>query len=334
MAVEEVQAQPGPQTTFVFKGRLLRDRETALDTLLSRFHPYGYTPLIRRQRGQDVVAAVEGIVAPGRPRLWINVVLLLATIFTTTLAGAMLVGANPLRNPLSLAQGLPFAFTLLLILGVHELGHYFMGRWHGVQVTLPYFIPIPLGLGTFGAFIQIRSPLRNRRTLFDIGFAGPLAGLVVALPLFVLGLLLSPVVPGWAANPLGKSLLIEVLVELLRPHAAGYAVSLHPVAVAAYVGILITGFNLLPAGQLDGGHVAYAAFGPAARALSLATLAALLLLGAFVWRGWLIWALLVLLMGMRYASPLDDVTPLDPARKLIGLGAVLLFALTFVPQPF
>ena len=247
IAVRNVSMQGGAQPAITFSGRLLRDAETALAMLMARFRVHGYTPLIRRRGQDDVVVAVEGVVTPSRSRLWVNLVLLVATILTTTLAGAMLAGANLLRDPLSIVRGLPFAFTLLLILGAHELGHYFMGRWHGVQVTLPYFIPVPLGLGTFGAFIQMRSPIRNRGALFDVGFAGPLVGFVVALPLLIIGLLLSPLVRvGAFGGVLGKSLLIEWLIDLLKPHGPGYAVQLHPIALAAYFGILITGINLLP----------------------------------------------------------------------------------------
>jgi membrane-associated protease RseP (regulator of RpoE activity) len=335
LAVSEVRSQGGPRSAITFSGRLLRDAESALATLMSRFHAHGYTPLIRRNGKQDVVVAVKGVFAPGRSRPWINLLLLVATIFTTTLAGALLQGVNLLRNPLDLVAGLPFALTLLLILGTHELGHYFMGRWHGVQVSLPYFIPVPLGLGTFGAFIQMKSPVRNRQALFDVGFAGPIAGFVVALPLLVFGLLLSDVVPASRTGmDLGSSLVVGFLSDLLRPHGPGSAVALHPVAVAAYFGILITGFNLLPAGQLDGGHVAYAVLGSAARPVAVLTLIAMVIMGAMLWSGWYIWALLVLFTGLRHAAPLNDVTPLDMPRRLIGLGAILLFVLTFIPKPF
>lgn len=333
--VSEIQAEEGPQPTIAFTGRLLRDAESALSTLLHRFGPLGYTPLIRRRGQQDVVVAVEGVIAPSRSRPLVNLLLLLATIATTTFAGSMLAGADLLRHPLAIVRGLPYALTLLLILGTHELGHYLMGRWHGTQVTLPYFIPVPFGLGTFGAFIQMRSPIRNRRALFDVGFAGPIAGFAVALPLFIVGLLLSSVVPAYQSGIiLGKSLLMKFLLDLIQPHGPGYVVALHPIAIAAYFGFLVTGFNLLPAGQLDGGHIAYAMLGPAARPLAILTFLVMILLGALFWMGWFFWAALIFVMGLRHPMPLNDVTPLDPARQLIGLGALLLFILTFVPAPF
>jgi membrane-associated protease RseP (regulator of RpoE activity) len=210
-------------------------------------------------------------------------VLLIATIFTTLLAGAGIAGVNvypALRAawasgnfaqvlPL-LYAGLPFAGTLLFILGVHEMGHYVAARRHGVQVTLPFFIPVPLigSLGTFGAFIQLKSPVENRKALFDVGVAGPLAGFVVAVPLMVIGLLQSEVVRRTGANTFGSSLFLQALANIFAPHAANQAIALSPMAIAAWFGLLITGLNLLPMGQLDGGHIAYAVLGRAARPLA------------------------------------------------------------------
>jgi membrane-associated protease RseP (regulator of RpoE activity) len=332
MAVEEVRYQAGKEPAIFFKGRLLCDAEVALDRLLGRFELLGYTPLIRRQGDQDLVIAYAEVFGPTKSRLWVPVVLFLATVATTTLVGAGIAGANLLRNPLSILQGVPFAATLLLILGIHELGHYAMGRWHGVQVSLPYFIPVPLGLGTFGAFIQMKSPMRDRTSLFDIGLAGPVAGFMVALPLLVVGLMLSEVRVG--TGTMGRSLLTHMLINLLQPHGPGFAVQLHPVAIAAYFGILLTGFNLLPAGQLDGGHIAYAALGRAARPLALFTLVTMVLLGIFMWQGWLLWAAFVFFTGLRHPSPLNDITPIDAPRRALALAAVLLLAVTFIPVPF
>jgi membrane-associated protease RseP (regulator of RpoE activity) len=309
-----------------------------LPILEERFAASGCVPLIRRRGQEDLVVAVQHETATSKPRVWINLLLLAATFVTVTAAGAELAGWDVWRNPATIVEGLPFSLTLLLILATHELGHYFMGRWHRVQVSLPYFIPIPGSLlGTFGAFIQMRGPIRSRQQLFDVGFAGPLAGFAVALPLFILGLLWSEVtrVPfGMRYVGLGDSLLTALLKELLQPVGAGQALQWHPVAIAAYFGILLTGVNLLPAGQLDGGHIAYALFGRAARAVAVVTLVILVLMGMLVWNGWYVWAGFVFLTGLRHPTPLDDVTPLDRGRLLVGVGAFVLFVLTLIPAPF
>ncbi len=335
-AVDEVSTQNGQDPALLFSGRLLTDADTALDVLEPRFAARGFTPMFKQSSEGTVLIAVPGVLRGGRTRLWLHLVLLLATIVTTTLAGATLAGARPLQDPASILLGIPFSLTLMTILTAHELGHYFMGKWHRVQVSLPYFIPVPFSLGTFGAFIQMRSPIRNRRALFDVGFAGPIAGFVVALAFLILGLLLTDVLPSSRAFrlPLGDSLLTGLLTDLLRPQDSAVILNRNPVALAAYFGILLTGINLLPAGQLDGGHIAYALFGRSARPLGLATVATLFLMGLLFWQGWFLWAGLIFFTGLRHASPLNDVTPIDRGRWLIAAGVLVIFALTFIPQPF
>jgi membrane-associated protease RseP (regulator of RpoE activity) len=331
----------------LFAGRLLSDAESVYGALRERFRGLGYTALLRREGPTDIVVAQRGVFPAARFNPLINLALLAVTFLTTLLAGAGFAGVNPLpglKLALSagrwselgpaLAAGLPFALTLLLILGVHEMGHYIAARRHGVQVTLPYFIPVPFGLGTFGAFIQLKSPVENRRALFDVGLAGPLAGFVVALPLMVLGLLQSQIVPRAAGGTLGASLLIHWLVDWLAPHGAQQAVALSPIAIAAWFGLLVTAFNLLPMGQLDGGHIAYAVLGKAARPLAYAACAVLLVLGLTTWSGWLVWALFALFTGLAHAAPLNDITPLDGGRKFIGLLTLALFLLLITPRPF
>ena len=332
--VQEVQIEREPPFAIVFTGRLLCDAATALPILEQRFAASGCVPLIRKRGHEDVVVAVEHQTAQAKSRSWLSAVLFAATLVTTTAAGATLAGANLWRHPLEIVSGLPFSLTLLIILATHEMGHYTMGKWHGVQVSLPYFIPIPFSLlGTFGAFIRMSGPIRNRQQLFDVGFAGPLAGLVVAVPLFVLGLLWSDA-SSVLLPPLGDSALTAFLKELLHPALPGRALTWHPVALAAYFGILLTGVNLLPAGQLDGGHIAYALFGKAARPVAIATLVGLVLMGWFLWPGWYVWAIFIFLTGLRHPTPLDDVTHLDRGRIAIGVGALVIFALTLIPAPF
>lgn len=267
---------------------------------------------------------------------WLNLFLFFATLFSTMLVGTLMGNSLFPRQIPALIAGFLFAATLLLILGVHELGHYFLARLHGVDVSLPYFIPVPFGLGTFGAFIRLRSPVQNRRALFDVGLAGPLAGLAVALPLFIVGLLLAPTQrhPSLYGDGLLMTGLIW-LVEWLRGLPPGHHLMLHPVSFAAYIGLFITAVNLLPAGQLDGGHVAYALLRQ--RSLLLAILAVLFLslLGlATGWTSWYLWAALILFFGLRHPPTLDDSQPLTHSRRALGLMAFLLLLLLFGANPF
>ena len=239
----------------------------------------------------------------------------------------------------NIASGLPFALALLSILGVHELGHYVAARAHGVVATLPYFIPMPFGgLGTLGAFISLKSPLKNRKVLFDIGLAGPVAGFLVAMPLLLAGLWLSQPVPsfmpGLTLRNAGSSLLVDWMVSVFYPLPAGRTLAMHPIFFAAWFGLLITGINLLPIGQLDGGHIAYALFGRRAHSLALVTFVLLLIAGTFLSYNWYVWAFFVLLGGLRHPAPLNNVTPLDPKRKLVGWLSILLFFLIIIPTPF
>ncbi len=328
-----VESQQSAAITFV--GALQQDADAAFRVLKQRFSRRGYTPMLRRQNGQDIVVAVPGVTRPlASSRPIVHLVLLLATVLTTMAMGAVIAGVNPLRGLRELGRGAAFALGLLSILGVHELGHYFVARRHGVAVTLPYFIPVPFGLGTFGAFIQLRSPVENRRVLFDVGIAGPLAGALAAVPLFVIGLIQSRVVVDPGYDKLSASLLVESLVQLVRPHPDGYAVLLHPLALAAWFGLLVTGINLLPAGQLDGGHIAYAVLGVRARWMTAGILLLLVVMGGLYWPGWYVWALFVALTGRDHPAPLDDITTLDGARRLWALLGLGMLAITFTPAPF
>jgi membrane-associated protease RseP (regulator of RpoE activity) len=334
--------------SVVFIGRLLNSAEDAYNILKDRFQRLGYTALLRREKnGNDVVIAQRGVIPFTRSNPLINAALLFITILTTMFAGASFAQVNLLRvipNAITngnwaalmsaLASGVPFAITLLLILGVHEMGHYIVGRLHGVNVTLPYFIPVPFGLGTMGAFIQLKSPVENRKALFDVGLAGPVAGFIVALPLMIVGLFMSEVVFAGDVGRLGSSLLLRWLIDLIHPRTAGYAVALHPVAIAAWFGILITGINLLPMGQLDGGHVAYAVLGKAAHTLAFIAFGTMIIAGFTVWSGWFTWAFFAIITGLRHSSPLNDITPLDPVRKLIGFATLIWFLLIITPRPF
>ncbi len=332
----------------LFVGKLLNEAEPVYTALRERFRRLGYTALLRREGDSDIVVAQKGVSPIARLNPAINVVLLGLTLLTTLFVGAGFAGVNALPvlraiartgdlGPLIalLTAGAPFALTLLFILGVHEMGHYVAARLHGVQVTLPYFIPVPFGLGTFGAFIQLKSPVENRKALFDVGLAGPLAGFIVAVPLMIFGLTQSQVIPLTSSDgQMGASLLVNWLVEVFAPHAAHQALALHPIAIAAWFGLLVTGLNLLPMGQLDGGHIIYALLGKAARPLAWATFIGLGVLGLTVWSGWLTWAFFALLTSLNHAEPLNDVTPLDGVRRWVGLLTVGLFVIIITPKPF
>ncbi len=340
--VEDVTADYPQAGAVRFRGRLMVPTSEAYSRLNERLAPYRLQPVMRRSDSQDVLLLLPLHLTTGTKtgRPWVNLVLFLATVVTVLMAGVQQSTGDLVADILS---GWPFAVGLLGILLTHEFGHYFAARYHGVAATLPYFIPMPLSiLGTFGAVINIRAPMRNRRVLLDIGAAGPLSGLVVALPVLLIGLALSTVEPlagqCTSANPClleGNSLLylgVKYLVFGQILPREGIDVMIHPVAFAGWAGILVTALNLLPVGTLDGGHVAYALLGKKARLLYLPVLLAMIGLG-FMWNGWWLWAGLLLVFGRMHAQPLDDVTPLDGKRKLVGLVAVVVFVLTFTPLP-
>ncbi len=266
----------------------------------------------------------------------VHIVLFALTFVTTLVAGTFLAGANPLKNPSDLVLGLMFSVPLLLILGVHEMGHYAAARRHGVAVTPPYFIPAPSFIGTFGAFIKIKSPVPHRNALLDIGASGPIAGAVVAIPVLLVGLRMSSVMqvaalPG--AYSLGDSLLVHAAsYAVFGAIPKGYDVVLHPVAIAGWIGLLVTALNLLPSGQLDGGHVAYAVFGPGYAKVARAVPFILLPMG-YLWPGWIIWAVLLFFLGTRHPSPVFAEIPLSRGRRLVGFASGVLFLLCFTPSP-
>ncbi len=281
----------------------------------------------------------EVLTAKPRRVPFLHLVLFAATLITTSLAGAFQQGANPLADPYTIVQGLPFSITLLSILLCHEMGHYVLARHHGVRATLPYFIPgPPLLVGTFGAFIRMKSAPLNRRALFDVGAAGPWAGAVLAVPAIILGLSLSEVRP---LNPLeeggillGDSFLFSALTRLvLNISADNMNIVLHPIALAGWFGLFVTFLNLLPVGQLDGGHVMYSLFGRTHRWISRFTLVGILVLGFQGWQGWFFWVVLLAFLGLDHPPTLDLASPLDPRRKLYAWCTIGLFALTFMPVP-
>ncbi len=267
----------------------------------------------------------------------IHVILFFATLFTTTLAGSFQAGVNPLEDLRLLAHGLPFSATLMGILLVHEMGHFVMSRVHGVEATPPYFIPgPPFLIGTFGAFIRMHTPT-NRRALFDVGAAGPWAGFLVAIPAVFYGLSLSEVraldAQAGGGLVLGESLVFTWLTHLaLGVSPADVTILLHPIALAGWFGLFVTFLNLLPVGQLDGGHVVYSLIGRRHRWIARAGLLVIVGLAFLGWQGWVMWAVMVTLLGLDHPPTVDD-TPLDPVRRVAAWLTIALFVVTFMPVP-
>lgn len=351
------------------------DSQSAYDKITSILETYALMPLLRKDGDAVLLYLVDAPEKKKQPKSALNLVLFILTLVSVLVTGGLYgyQGTLPQDTGAALVEliknGWPFAVTLLAILGAHEFGHYFAGRKHGVQVTLPYFIPMPLSLfGTMGAFINMRSIPKNKRALFDLAVAGPLSGFVVSVIALIIGLNLSEVSQLPASAAAGTSLQMEgnsLLYLLLKyltfgqllpqpPNMNSLAnviywsryfftgqpfpwgatdVMLHPVAWAGWAGMFVTGINLLPAGQLDGGHIFSSLFGEkVTRALFPFLIAGMAILGFFS-NVWWMWAVLLLFFGRYYAEPLDQVTELDSRRKLIGYIALVVFILTFIPAP-
>lgn len=274
-----------------------------------------------------------------RRKPWtLNLILFAITAVTTTVVGSLYANDTFDGSILFFLRGWVFSVPLMAILLIHEMGHYLTGRFRFMDVTPPYFIPAPPPLGTFGAFIKIKSPIANRNVLVEVGASGPIAGALAAIPLLMVGLSLSEMVPqtkqaeGYA---LGSSIILELLCLVRFGEFSFHStVLLHPTALAAWFGLFVTAMNLLPIGQLDGGHVIYAMFGPKASGIvSLAAFGTLIPLGIFLWPGWFLFGLLVFFLGLRHPPPLDPYEPLDGRSRAIGWAAIALFVLTFIPVP-
>jgi membrane-associated protease RseP (regulator of RpoE activity) len=311
----------------------------------------------------ELLPAAGGTYAPPppeRPRYGLALLLFALTFLTTTTLGPVMylsarsdkftdlapflfpeVLARVWGSPELLSIGLSFSLSALTILLAHEMGHYVACRRYGLPCTLPYFLPVPLNFGTFGAFIKIKAPIRSKRELFDVGIAGPLAGFVALVPFLVYGVAHSEILPPTAPGALppgdvflvGRCLAIEIAVRLFHgPIGEGMFLNLHPAALGAWLGLLATSLNLLPLGQLDGGHVLYAATGRLQRRLALPFWLGLALLGLY-WQGWLLWCLIVLVIGLYHPPVYDEHTPLDPTRRKLAWVALLVFVLSFMPVP-
>lgn len=290
-----------------------------------------------------------GLPAPSPPRprrRWVPFALFAATVLTTTYFGyimyAAFLGAAGASAPASWLHGAWYSVTILAILGTHEMGHYCACRYYGIDASVPYFLPAPAITGTFGAFIRIRQRIPTKPMLFDIGAAGPIAGFVVAVPALFAGLSLSQVIPSapldeGTAIYLGEPLLFRAARWIVWGDVLpGHTLHLHPMGFAAWFGLLATALNLFPIGQLDGGHISYAALGARSTAVTVGGVALLVLLSVFslAWIPWTVLLLATLLaFGPRHPRTLDDAVPLDRPRRLAALGTAVIFALCFTPAP-
>jgi hypothetical protein len=371
--VDDVTSEDPRKGFFLrYRGQLL-DEDTAslYDRLADSLSPYSIIPLFKIEDDRQVIYLAPKPPEPKKDKISTNIILFVLTVISVMLAGAQPEGSFPadfggqmLMLFKSILTGWPFAVSLLGILLAHEFGHYFMSRYHKTPATLPYFIPLPppLGLfGTMGAAIIMRGIPKNKRTLFDIGVAGPIAGLVVAIPVLFLGLSLSKL-GTVQADPNGfiegNSLIYLfakfVMFGKLLPSPAvpqgflywvkyfftgqpapigGVDVFIHPVAFAAWAGLLVTALNLIPAGTLDGGHVIYGLFGNKARK-AFPFIVGLLIVGGYFWNGWWLWAIILYWLGRVNAEPLDQITTLDPPRRLLGFAMIIVFFLVLAPVPF
>lgn len=320
-----------------FRGRFLQDPAECFHELRLYFERYGFTPLVREENEQVTLIGIPGVINPPASDWRINLALFLATIVSTLFIGSLWEIENP-DEFWQIWRGWPFSLSIMLILTAHELGHYFAARYHRVPVTLPYFLPIPTILGTMGAFIRLKGPVHNRRALLDVGVSGPLAGMVFAVPILIYGLLESTVAPMTGGGfQEGNSILYVLFKYLVFGQylpANGVDVHITPVAFAGWAGFLVTGLNLIPVGQLDGGHMAYVLFGERAKQIFWPSLFALAILALLTSNTmWILWIGLLYFLGQHHAQPLDDVTPLDPVRRVIAIGTLILFFLVFVPIP-
>lgn len=318
-----------------------------IDNLLATINAL---PLFREIDDKQVVIVLQGRVQVQPRSPWLNIALFVATLLSVLLLGYEMAVSEIAtidiaqardiidRGLIEIWRGFPYAISILLILGAHELGHYFAARHHKLAVTLPYFIPAPFisAIGTFGAFIQLREPMRNRKVLLDVGAAGPLMGLIFAVPILLIGLATSQVDVIRAGTLEGNSLLYALAKVLTfgRFLPDGQVdVYVNQLAWAGWTGLLVTGLNLIPIGQLDGGHILYSLIGDRARILYYPILIGMVAL-VLVTNAWFFWLILLFLFGRVYATPLDMITRLDARRKIVGIVGLIVFAVTFVPLPF
>ena len=299
----------------------------------------GFQFTIKYDLGEHILIASP--FSPAKERLWINYVLAIVTIFTTMIVGSYLYGANPFKFPADVLKGLPFTIAIMTVLGAHEAGHYIVAKKHGMQTSLPYFIPFPNMIGTMGAVIKHRGPIPNRKALFDVGISGPLIGLFVSIVVTIIGLLQPPVpqTSDYFQIQLSNPFLFEFITRFIPLNTVLIS---YPIAFAGWVGMFVTALNLIPAGQLDGGHVLRAMIGEKAKEVSRIIPFILISLGFYVTyilnhEGsiWVLWGIfLSFFAAAGHPRPLDDDIPLGKGRMALGIITFILGLLCFTIVPF
>jgi len=327
-----------------FDKEVLEEKFNSLRKTLSE---KDYIPMLRFEGGEHIIYVIKKRKKKEKSP-WINYALIIAALITTTLTGAVinmdyfslldLPNILEVFTPKNIVSGaLFFAFPLMAILVIHEMGHYYISKKHGISTSLPFFLPIPpvipnFNIGTFGALISSRDPMPNKKALFDVGFSGPAVGFLVALPVTIIGIMTSDIVPIEQISQqeivFGTSLLFYFLTELLLDIPQNFVLNMNLTAFAGWVGLLITSINLLPAGQLDGGHIFRSFLGEKQK------YAGWLAIFIMIFTGWLFFALIIVfMMGMKHPPPLNDATNLDNKRKLLFFAALIILILCFIPFP-
>ena len=324
-----------------FHGRLKIPSAEAFRLILARAQGYDLLPFLESERGDVLLKLTPSRIKKRKDKPLIHLALFLITVASTLIAWAW-VDEYSLKEIIScpgvLLNGIPFSVSLLVILGLHELSHYAVSRRYGIKVSLPYFIPFPNILGTMGAVIVGRSPFPDRKSLFDVGIAGPLASFILSLIVLAIGLQSSQIIrPVFTSRTIliGSSFLYDLICRLKFPHVPyGYTYSITPMMFAGWVGLFVTALNLLPMGQLDGGHISYAIFGRKHTMITKWMMGVLAVFGLlFSSPFWIFIAVLIAILGTRHNPPLDDVTPLNPARVCLAVVAFLILVSCFIPVP-
>ena len=334
-SIYEIKQQEG---NIFFFGFPKKDIRIIYQKLWTVFAEKGFEFSVKYELGEHVLVASQ--FAPFKERIWINAALLIATFFSTMVVGSVLYGADPESAPSDILKGIPFTIAIMTILCAHEAGHYFVSKKHGMRTSLPYFIPFPTIIGTMGAVIKHRGPIPGRKVLFDVGVSGPVIGLLASVIVTVIGLLQPPIQisSGESGIALGIPPLFGFIMHFI-PNSNTY---IHPIAFAGWAGMLVTAINLMPVGQLDGGHVLRAMMGEKASRVSAVLPAVLFAIGAFLiiflktyGFVWIVWSVLLIIISTAgHPVPLNDDIPLDRKRMLLGVVTFVLGLLCIAPVPF